>query len=56
MLEPMLELGLPPKAGPNPGPTAPSNLRGRLVRWITTVRVGMEMGIAMGMGMGLIIR
>jgi hypothetical protein len=52
----MLELMRQPmhalKAGPNPGPTALSNLSGRLVRWITTNRVGIRMGIAMGMGMG----
>jgi hypothetical protein len=57
MLELPLELMRQPipalKAGPNPGPTALSNLSGRLVRWITTNRVGIRMGIAMAMGMGM---
>jgi len=55
MLELPLELMRQPipalKAGPNPGATALSNLSARVLRWVTAVRVGMEMGIAMAMVM-----
>ena len=58
MLEPMRQPMPALKAGPKPGPTASSNLSAWGLRWITTVRVGMEMGIAMGMVMvrALVIR